>query len=117
MFFSTLLLTDWIDFVFRNFLIHSGEHSNRKEQSNDCYSNEKSNGKNGKKREREKKKESTKRRLTLISELGWSMKTISLSSPSSNTLTVFSPNSSSKQILHSTKGRTAEKKKKKRTQS
>lgn len=36
-----------------------------------------------------------KKKLTLISELGWSMKTISDSSPSNKTLTVFSPNSSS----------------------
>lgn len=34
-------------------------------------------------------------KLTLISELGWSMNTISDSSPSNRTLTVFSPNSSS----------------------
>lgn len=38
-----------------------------------------------------------KKKLTLISELGWSMKTISDSSPSNKTLTVFSPNSSSEE--------------------
>lgn len=88
------LLSDWIDFVLLLFLCictfvkrqFSQAKRNAKSKT-DCYSNE-THRKGTKQKDRNKK-------LTLISVLGWSMNTISDSSPSNKTLTVFSPNSSS----------------------
>lgn len=95
---------DWLDWRFCShllcslFLCKPNERRRRKKSIQlrttttptlprvDCYSNER--------QENQRKKERAQE-LTLISELGWSMKTISDSSPSSSTLTVFSPNSSS----------------------